>query len=461
MIAEIFWFTISKKTFDKIKLKIYNNIIIAIINKKLGEIKMKKLAKKLSVFALSSVILLSNSPIKAGMFAEGQTYDLGIAGTITVNNHRDTAVVNQDQTTTNIENFEVNAYNHRICIEIEANSIEVSVKNSNGDQLFHIYEEKDHITEDLVLKVLKTTLTNLGKTNSDEIIKKIDRLFIEDEQPQPQKSAKKPKLTTQTSTNSKKLAKPEDPGEETSEISFIASRTRRQTKLRGENISEIISPERKVRKTCTVSKKTKTKKTDKHAQEKKPKKQVVEPKHRKITYKLPAGRLNKYTQGHCNCEKPRKDKKGKMKLTDSLGKKEITLNFYPCKTCRRPIRRSRENSQSCWRTYCRYCKQKTEFYMIRGNGEKRVLVCCNVYPFKIHEIEYANIAEFNADVDRGQIQYICSENPNHTRAHIYKSKAHRATCLDCANKPKATRIVKARPHKRRLKIKRIHDKIKT
>ena len=99
---------------------------------------MKKLAKKLSVFALSSVILLSNSPIKAGMFAEGQTYDLGIAGTITVNNHRDTAVVNQDQTTTNIENFEVNAYNHRICIEIEANSIEVSVKNSNGDQLFHI-----------------------------------------------------------------------------------------------------------------------------------------------------------------------------------------------------------------------------------------------------------------------------------------------------------------------------------
>ena len=48
---------------------------------------MKTLAKKLSVFALSSVILLSNSPIKARMFAEGQTYDLGKVGTVKIENY--------------------------------------------------------------------------------------------------------------------------------------------------------------------------------------------------------------------------------------------------------------------------------------------------------------------------------------------------------------------------------------
>ena len=48
---------------------------------------MNKLARKLSVFALSSVILLANSPIKAGMFAEGQTYDLGEVGTVKIENY--------------------------------------------------------------------------------------------------------------------------------------------------------------------------------------------------------------------------------------------------------------------------------------------------------------------------------------------------------------------------------------
>ncbi len=72
---------------------------------------MNKLARKLSVFALSSVILLANSPIKAGMFAEGQTYDLGAVGNVNIRNHD----INNDGS---LEAFDVHIKDLKLDIDV-------------------------------------------------------------------------------------------------------------------------------------------------------------------------------------------------------------------------------------------------------------------------------------------------------------------------------------------------------
>ena len=417
---------------------------------------MKKLARKLSVFALSSVMLLSNPPIKAGMFAEGQTYNLGAVGKITIDFHQELC---DDR-----EYFEFVTDNNKVCVEVGTDDYEVTVYNSAKEQLLHKYDKYEKktetITQTLVLDILATTLTELA--GSDKNQKLTDKLSPT------QQSTKKPKRTTQDSLKSKKLAKPEDSTEETSEKSCIAQRTRRQTKLRNENTSEIISPEgqtdpssqmprritrslssskkspahadddqneisekRKVRETCTVSEKTKTKKTDKHVEEKKPQK-ANQPVYRKITYALPHGYHYNYQTSHCACKHTDNSTKQRAGFTVEIGGNEVSLSFFNCLNCQKPIRRSRENNKNCcWKTKCPGCNCETEFYTKRGTGEKYVLICCNRYPFEIHQLEYANTAEFNAAVDSEDIAYICSKNPNHTRGRVYDGEYRVTTCLDC------------------------------
>ena len=126
---------------DKRKSKIYNDIIIAVIINKQGEQEMKKLARKLSVFALSSIILLFNSHIEAGMFAEGQTYDLGTAGKITLENYNK---ISDDS-----EYFEFIKDNNKVCVEVGTDGYEVTVYSSDGRQLFHTYEKKNILLKTL------------------------------------------------------------------------------------------------------------------------------------------------------------------------------------------------------------------------------------------------------------------------------------------------------------------------
>ena len=303
---------------------------------------MKKLARKLSVFALSSVILLSNPPIKAGMFAEGQTYDLGEVGTVKIENYH--SLGNSE------ESFDILGFHCEIIIYQNGYAVDFT-NNITGSTFYCRWENEPGQL---------TASTLILKDISDEILRRTTNPFV------------------------KEIPK--------------------STKQRQE-------------------------KQDKFVEEKKPKK-VNQPEYRKITYKLPKGKQYDYQHGHCVCETPAPGPRSKIDVR--IEGSDQHLWYYPCLKCKRPIRQSREQNQSCcWETYCNECKQETEFYMKRGMGDKCILICCKKYPFEIHEIEYASTAKFNKAVDRGQIKYICSRNPNHTRGHAYKGKGRGPKCLEC------------------------------
>ena len=298
---------------------------------------MNKLARKLSVFALSSVILLANSPIKAGMFAEGQTYNLDAVGKITIDFHQELC---DDR-----EYFEFVTDNNKVCVEVGTDDYEVTVYNSAKEQLLHKYDKYEKktetITQTLVLDILATTLTELAGSDKNQKL------------------------------------------------------------------------------------------TDKHVAEKKPKK-ANQPVYRKIPYALPLEYHYNYQYGHCACKHTDNSKKQKAGFTIKIGGEQVSVDFYRCPTCLKPIRQTHENNKDCcWRTYCDECHQETEFYIKRGTGDKYVLRCCNRYPFEIHQLEYANTAEFNAAVDSEDIAYICSKHPNHTRGRVYDGEYRVTTCLDC------------------------------
>ncbi|MBQ3092806.1 MAG: hypothetical protein IJC57_00865 [Clostridia bacterium] len=315
---------------------------------------MKKLARKLSVFALSSVILLSNPPIKAGMFAEGQTYDLGEVGTVKIENYH--SLGNSE------ESFDILGFHCEIIIYQNGYAVDFT-NNITGSTFYCRWENEPGQL---------TASTLILKDISDEILRRTTNPFV------------------------KEIPK--------------------STKQRKE-------------------------KQDKFVEEKKPKK-VNPTKHRKITYNLPKGQQYDYQHGHCACKQPDPSSRTK-EFEAKIGEQNVCFVFYPCLKCKRPIRQSRENNKNCcWRTYCNECHQETEFYMKRGMGDKCILICCSEYPFELHEIEYASIAEFNDAVDRGRIKYICSKNPDHTRAHVYKGERCGAVCLDCMAESNATRIVK-------------------
>ncbi|MBQ3092808.1 MAG: hypothetical protein IJC57_00875 [Clostridia bacterium] len=401
---------------------------------------MKKLARKLSIFALSSVILLANSPIKAGKFSEGQTYNLDTVGTITINNHKELC---DDR-----EYFEFVTDNNRVSVEVGTDDYEVTVYNSAGDQLLHTYEQKtETITKTLVLGILATTLTELVGSNKN---KKLTEMIVEDKLSPTQQSTKKPKRTTQDALKLKKLAKTDDPKEEAPEKSCIAKRTCQQTKvhmpeaqaktdreaailqqeqpcvspvpsprsitrslstlkqppeLTDDDQNEISKKQATLGRLATPRKNQQTKITDRHIQEKKLKKSVEEPIYRKITYELPEGKQHDYKNGHCACETPAPGPARAIGV--KIGPHRKYLRYYPCLTCKRPIRRSRASTRDTfWKTYCPECKRETEFYMEHGTGTTRILRCCNVYPFEIHEIEYANTAEFNEAAKRRQIVHM-------------------------------------------------------
>ena len=79
------------------------------------------------------------------------------------------------------------------------------------------------------------------------------------------------------------------------------------------------------------------------------------------------------------------------------------------------------------------------FYKATATGTTCVLKCCEGYPFEIHEVEYASAEDFNDAVDHGEIKYICSKDPTHARAHIYKESGSGPRCLDCLQERKSTR----------------------
>ena len=315
---------------------------------------MNKLARKLSVFALSSVILLANSPIKAGMFAEGQTYDLGAVGKVNIRNHG----INNDGS---LEAFDVHIKDLELDIDVyrENDGIAYVLRKTgnvvSSDTIEHC---EDFRNAEYVLKILIEKITE----------KKLPTF---------------PRLIPST---------PE------------SSMTTIETSISDNN--------------------------NKHVAEKKPKK-AHQPKYRKITYTLPTGTQYNYALGHCDCDHPARPI-NTTTINVQIEGKQVQLISVACKTCCRPVRQTHKNNKGYrWTTYCNECNQETEFYMKRGTGEKCILICCNAYPFAIHEIEYASTTEFNDAVDRGRIKYICSKNPDHTRAHVYNSRRRVTACCDC------------------------------
>lgn len=210
---------------------------------------MKKLARKLSIFALSSVMLLSNPPIKAGMFAEGQTYDLGEVGTVNIRNHG----INNDGS---VEAFDVHIENSKLDIDVyrENDGIAYVLRDTGNVVSSNTIEHcKDFRNAEYVLKILIERITGNNLPTFPRLIPSTPECSM---------------TTIETSAMDK------------------TQKTPKHTKQRQE-------------------------KQDKFVEEKKPKK-VNPTKHRKITYKLPKGVKYDYEHGHCACEQPEPGKLCRM-----------------------------------------------------------------------------------------------------------------------------------------------------